>query len=63
MTLSWPLFHFFYVPHLHGDLPVGLDDALPDGGQDDFSVGTDQVVMAFLHGGPDDVHVDEGLLN
>jgi hypothetical protein len=66
----WQGFHlwlrwrgFRHGPHVHGDGPVGLDHGLPDLWEDDFAVGSDKVVVAFVDVRANDVDVEEGLLD
>lgn len=50
-------------PHLHRDGPVGLDHLLPHCRENDLAVGSDQVVVALLDIGPNDVDALEGFLD
>lgn len=53
----------WHGPHVHCDGPVGLNHCLPDLGQDDFAIGPDEVVVAFVDVGADYVDVEEGLFD
>jgi hypothetical protein len=65
----WQGFRFFdwrgfrHGPHVHGDGPVGLDHGFPNLREDNFAVGSDEVVVAFVHMRANDVNVEEGLLD
>ena len=50
-------------PHLHGDAPVGFDDFFPYSRENDLAIGPDQVVMALLHMGSDDIDMKECLFD
>lgn len=50
-------------PHVHRDGPVGFDDFVPDLGQNDFAIGTKEVVVPSLYMRPNDVDMQEGLFD
>ncbi len=50
-------------PHMHRNGPVGLYQVLPEHREDDFPVGSYQVVVAFLDMWSNNVNVKEGLLD
>lgn len=50
-------------PHLHCYRPVRFDYGFPDLRQDDFSVRTNQVVMAIVNMLTDVFHVEKGLID
>ena len=54
---------FWHWPHVHGNVPVGLDYNLPYLWKNDLAIRSDEVVMAVVNVRPDDVHVQEGLLD
>jgi hypothetical protein len=54
---------FFHGPHLHRNAPAGLDDLVPYRREDDFAIGSDEIVVAFLDVGANDVDGDEGVFN
>lgn len=49
-------------PHLHGDLPAWLDRRVPDILEDQLSLGTLEIVVAFSNMGSKAVDVGEGLV-
>ncbi len=46
---------------MHADFPAGLDDVVPDGGEDDVAFWAEDVEEAVGDLGADDVDVEEGL--
>lgn len=54
---------FRHGPHVHGNSPVWLDHCFPDLWEDDFAIGADEVVVAFVDVGADYVDVEEGLFD
>lgn len=50
-------------PHVHCDVPIGLDDPFPNGREDDLPVGANEVIVTLLDVGPDRIDVEECLLD
>lgn len=66
MDFFWGWRCWFWLrhgPHVHSDGPIGLDHGLPDLRQDDLAIGSDEIVVALVDVGPNDVDVEEGLLD
>lgn len=55
-----PLLH---GPHVHGHVPVRLNNLLPNRRKDDLAVGPDQVIVTSLYMRADNVHVNKRLPN
>ncbi len=54
---------FLHGRHLHADLPAGLNQEVPRGGQDDLFPGADEVVVAGEDVGAQHVEVGKGLFD
>jgi hypothetical protein len=53
----------WHRPHVHSNGPVGLHHSLPDLGKDDLAVRSDKVVVTLVDVGPNDIDVEERLLD
>lgn len=61
---SWLLFGWFrHRPHVHGNGPVRLDHSLPNLRQDDLAIRPDEIIMALVDVGTDDVDVEKRLFD
>lgn len=50
-------------PHGHCDAPVRLNDLLPDRWQNNFAIGTKEIIVALLHVRTKNIDLGEGLLD
>lgn len=56
-------FRSWHWPHVHGDLPIRLNDSFPNLLEDDFSVWSNQIVMAISNMWTYNINMNESLLN
>lgn len=50
-------------PHVHDNVPAGLHEKRPSLREHNFAVRVDEIVVAFLDVGTDDVDVEESLFD
>lgn len=62
----WPCLLRFWLrhgPHVHRDSPIWLNHGLPDLGENDLSIWTDQIIVTLVNVWTDDINVQECLFD